>query len=141
MSIYALIIIFAFTSCNQLSEGVQRKKFEYLYKLNNYASLFREYTNGLNTYEDLDFYENRIKKLYEDINKMEPLNEWGQSKTIKGNFLANINENLKSVDIIRQKQRPLSNNIRKEYDVLLMNERANKFVEELNDEISKAGKD
>lgn len=130
-----------FINCNQISTGLQRKKFEYLYKLNTYASLYREYTHGVTYFGDLEFYEGRIKKLYNDVNNMETLNGWGTSRILKETLMKTVEENLENIEILKKRKFPMSENIRKEYDVIIMNERADNFMNELQNEISKAGRE
>lgn len=144
VNIWGIIIsvctIYWLSGCNQYSEGLQRKKFEFLYKLSNYTALLREYTYGINYFSDLDFYENRIKKVYEDVNKMKTIDEWGTSRLLKEKFLSTTDDNLNSVNTLRKKMLPSAESIKKEYDVILMNERVEIFNNELDEEISKAGK-
>ncbi len=140
--IFCLICFLILTSgCNQYSEGLQRRKFEFLYKMNNYSALFSEYTNGLTYNKDSDFYDGRMKKLYEDVNKMETIDKWGTSRILKENFLKAIDDNIYSLKELKKKNLPAEENIRKEYEVIVMNERADNFLKELNDEIIKVGKE
>jgi len=129
------------SGCSEISQGLQRKKFEFLYKMNNYASLFREYTGGISYPDDLDFYETRMNKMYEDVSKMEDIAEYKASGRLKDKFLSVIQENIRTSDIIRQKKLPPKENIRSEYEVNKMNDRADIFIKDLNDEISKVGKE
>ena len=129
------------SGCSEISQGLQRKKFEFLYKMNNYASLFREYTGGISYPDDLDFYETRMNKMYEDVSKMEDITEYKASGRLKDKFLSVIQENIRTSDIIRQKKLPPKENIRSEYEVNKMNDRADIFIKDLNDEISKVGKE
>lgn len=140
--IFCLIFLFTVISgCDKISSGMQRRQFEYLYKMNNYASLFREYTGGISYYSDLDFYENRMVKLHEDVSKMEAVTGYEASEDLKTKLLITINENLSTVNVIKQKQLPLTENIRNEFDVRMMNERVDDFIEELNNEISRVGRE
>lgn len=140
-TVLLICLLSVILSCNQMSQGLQRRKFEFLYKLSNYAAIFKEYTYEITYYKDLDFYEVKMKKLYEDINNIETVKEWETSKVIKEKFLNTIDSNLQSINTFRQRMMPSGENIRKEYDILIMNERADKFIEELNREISKVGKE
>jgi hypothetical protein len=139
---YYLLILFAFIiSCNDISEGLQRHKFEYLYKLNNYAVLLREFTNNIIYFKDLGIYKVKLEKLYEDINKIKTVDGWGTSRVLKEKFLTLIEENTGTADTLSKKNIPSDKNIRKEYDVIIMHERVDKYITELNDEISKTGKE
>lgn len=137
-----IIILFSFfLSCNQISEGMQRKKFEFLYKMNNYAAMYREFTNSIIYFSDLKQFSIRMDKFYQDINKIETIDGWGTSRVIKEKFLTLIDENTESAHQLSQKKFLPTENIRKEYDVIIMNERVENFIQELNDEISKVGKE
>lgn len=135
-----LLITISCSGCDKISSGMQRKQFEFLYKLNNYASLFREYTGGISYYSDLDFYENRMVKLHEDVSKMEVVTGYEVSEDLKAKLLITINENISSVNAIKQKQLPLTDNISQEWEVRMMKERVDEFIENLNAEIIKVGK-
>jgi hypothetical protein len=139
--IYLLTLLLVLSSCNQLSQGLQRRKFEFLYKLNNYATIFADYTNGIYYFNELNFYERRMKKLYEDINRVEPVEGYGYSRVLKENFLTTIDGNINTALSLKQKSLQPTDNIRKEYDVIIMNEKVDNFINMLNDEISKVGKE
>ena len=109
------IQILIYSGCSEISQGLQRKKFEFLYKMNNYASLFREYTGGISYPEDLDFYETRMNKMYEDVSMTEDIEGYKASGQLKDRFLIAIQENIRTADIIRQKKLPPKENIRNEY--------------------------
>lgn len=136
-SLFVLIQI----SCNQISSGQQRKKFEFLYKLNNKVSLLREYTNSITYFNELEFYEKRMKMLYTEVNRVELIKDWGESRLLKEKFLETIDDNLHSINTLKQKQVSPKENIRMEYDVIVMNERVDNYMKDLDDEISKVGKE
>ncbi len=139
--IFIIIIMIMMSGCNKISEGQQRKKFEFLYKMNNNATLFREYTNEINYFSDLEFYEGRMKKLTEDINKADTVQNYTESDILKLSLLNTINVNINMADSLRRKSFKPSDNIREEYEVIIMNDGAEKFMTELNDEISRVGKE
>lgn len=128
-------------SCNQISEGLQRRKFEFLYKLNNYAALYREYTVGVIRFNDLDLFDRRGKDLYDDVNKFQTVDGWGRSRVLKENFLSMIDSNLQTSERLRRKGLNDTEDIRKQYDVIIMNERTEKFLDEIYSEISLVGKE
>ncbi|MDQ3020872.1 MAG: hypothetical protein M3R36_09920 [Bacteroidota bacterium] len=138
---FLIYILSLLPGCNEISQGLQRRKFEFLYKLNNYASIFREYTNEISSFKDIEFYQGRMKKLYEDINNVKPVEGYGQSRVLKDNFLTAIDENINTINSFQKKSFQPDSHIRKEYDIIIMNERADNFIKELNDEISKIGKE
>ena len=139
--LYFACFVLLMPGCNKISQGDQRKKFEFLYKMNNYSSLFREYTGGINYSADMDFYTGRMKKLYEDINLMETINGYGASRILKEKFLSAIDENVNTANLIKQKNLPAKENIRQDYNVIIMNERVDDFIKDLNDEITVVGKE
>lgn len=128
-------------SCNEMSQGLQRKKFEFLYKLNNYAALFNGYTTDLHYFEDCSYYKDRANRLYEDINKMSTIEGYGTSRVLKEEFMITIELNIQSTDSLMKRSFQPKDNISKEYDVIIMNERVDNFITALNDEISKVGKE
>lgn len=136
-----LFLVSILSGCDQISQGLQRKKFEFLYKMNNNATIFREYTNGINSFNDIEFYDGRMKKLYDDVTNTETVDGYGTSRVLKESFLTAIDENLKTINSFRQKSFQPADNIKKEYEIIIMNERADKFIKELNDEISNVGKE
>ncbi|MEO8210742.1 MAG: hypothetical protein ABI840_09270 [bacterium] len=138
---FVIYFISLLVGCNEISQGLQRKKFEFLYKLNNYSAIFREYTNEINNFKDIEFYQGRMKKLYEDINNIAPVEGYGYSRVLKDKFLAAIDENINTLNSFQKKSFQQSDYIRKEYEIIIMNERADNFIKELNDEISKVGKE
>ncbi len=139
--IYVIFLLALLSGCGEISHGTQRKKFEFLYKMNNYAALMRGFTNDVNYYKDLSFFEARMKQYYEDVNKMETIDGYGTSRLLKENFLETIDANMKNAEAVRNKNFPDDYNVRKEYEIIVMNERIDNLTEELNDEISKVGKE
>jgi len=82
-----------------------------------------------------------MKILYPDVNKMEAIKDWGESRVLKEKFLKTIDDNLRTVSNFKQKQFPVGEKIKQEYDVIVMNERVDYFMKELNDAISVVGKE
>ncbi|MEO8447451.1 MAG: hypothetical protein ABI528_08145 [bacterium] len=137
------VLLFAIVGgCNQkISQGLQRKKFEFLYKMSNYSSLFREYAGSIIYPHDIDFYENRMKKVAGDVSEMKSIEEWPVSGSLKEEFLAAVQSNSVSIGKLRLKDLPDSLDIRKEYEVMLINGQVDKFIKSLDDEISVVGKE
>ncbi len=144
VSVIRFIILFAafhLSGCSEISQGVQRQKFEYLYKMNNYSSLFREYTGGITYPGDLELYKNRMRKMYEDINSMKVVSGYEASSKLKVSFLSAIDENMKAADKLKQGEYTDTENIRNDYVIMEMNDRTDNFIKDLNDEISRVGKE
>lgn len=141
MSFILLIAVFLLSGCSEISQGLQRQKFEFLYKMNNYSSLFREYTGGITYPGDLDLYQNRMRKMFEDINSMKTVSGYEASLKLKENFLTAIDENMKAADKLKQEKYPEKENIRNDYIIMEMNDRTDNFIKDLNDEISRVGKE
>src|SRR5580765_3912224 len=91
-------LLMLISGCNQLSEGLQRKKFEFLYKLNNYGALFSEYTNDVSYFKDLDFYTERMKKFYTEVNSFQTVDGYGTSRVLKENLMTTIDDNINTAD-------------------------------------------
>lgn len=134
-------LIFASSGCDNISQGLQRSKFEFLYRMNNDVSLLKEYTFGLNKIDDLNFYEKKINNLYVSLNKMETVKGYGESNVLKEKLLDLIDKNLNSVKVLRNKNIPPDQIIKYELEVLTMKEDVSKFMESLNEEIIKVGRE
>ncbi|MEO8665349.1 MAG: hypothetical protein ABI462_07620 [Ignavibacteria bacterium] len=139
--VYIIFLLSVLAGCGKISVGMQRRKFEFLYKMNNYAALLRGFTNDLVYYKDLDFYEARMKQYYEDVNRMETIDGYGTSRVIKEKFLETIDTNVNTAETVRNKNFSPDYDIRKEYEVIVMNERIDNLAQVLNDEISKVDKE
>ncbi|MBK8984389.1 MAG: hypothetical protein IPM38_19225 [Ignavibacteria bacterium] len=126
--IFIINSILNITGCNEISQGLQREKFEFLYRMNNDATLLKDYTNGIQKYEDLDFYERNLSRMYTDILKMKTIEEYSESRALKENLLNIIEENINSVKSLKRKQYPPGEIIRQEYDVIVMKERTIDFL-------------
>ncbi len=140
-----LIVFLAFAmslnSCEEISHGQQRRKFEFLYKMNNFGTIFREYTNDVVKFSDLQLYETRMNKLYADVNNFETVEGWGKSKILKEESLNAIDMNLSKCRAMLQKQAMYREFIKDEYDIILMRETANEFNRKIEDEIIIVGKE
>lgn len=138
---FIMISALTITGCNELSQGIQRQKFEFLYRINTEATLLKDYTNGINKTEDLDFFERRLYKFNSELLKINTIDGYEESKQIKQNLITLVEDNIASVNTIKMKQYPPGQNIRQEYEVLIMKEKIVDFLDKLNDEIVKTGKE
>ncbi len=129
------------SSCDEISHGQQRKKFEFLYKMNNFGTIFREYTNDIVKLSDLQLYETRMNKLYADVNKFETVEGWRKSDALKDEFQEAIDLNLNRCRAMLQKQAMYREYIKDEYDIIMMRETANEFNVKVEDEIIVVGKE
>ncbi|HRA99194.1 MAG TPA: hypothetical protein PK294_02035 [Ignavibacteria bacterium] len=137
----ALEIIFSIYGCDKISQGLQRNKFEFLYRMNNDVTLLREYTSGINKAEDLKFFESKLNNLFASVNKMETVKNYGGSDALKEQFLNLIDSDLEAVKILKDKNLPADDIIKDEYEVQIMKDNVNSFIEHLNAEIVKVGKE
>ncbi|MCB0728984.1 MAG: hypothetical protein KDD00_16075 [Ignavibacteriae bacterium] len=136
-----IILIIEITGCNKISQGEQRRKFEYLYKMNNYATLFREYTGILNYEKDFDMYKKRMNKLYMDVDAVKIIPGYQPSTVLKTKFLTAIDDNLMIIQNYEHKPGADTISIHNDYEIKIMNENVTIFLDNLNDEISKVGKE
>lgn len=136
-----MISALTITGCNELSQGIQRQKFEFLYRINTEATLLKDYTNGINKTEDLDSFERRLYKFNSELLKINTIDGYEESKQIKQNLITLVEDNITSVNTLKMKQYPPGQNIRQEYEVLIMKEKIVDFLDKLNDEIVKTGKE
>ena len=109
--------------------------------MNNDVSLLKEYTAEISRYEDLDFYEQRMNKFYADVNKLETVNGYGESRILKEDLMKLIDDNIRSVNVLRMKQFPPGENLSGEYEILSMKEKVYDFLDRINEEIIRVGKD
>ncbi|MFZ1322816.1 MAG: hypothetical protein WAT71_14765 [Ignavibacteria bacterium] len=137
----AVKIIFSVYGCDKISQGLQRSKFEFLYRMNNDVSLLREYTAGINKIEDLKFFESKINNLYASVNKMETVKNYGESDALKEQLLNLIDSDLEAVKILKDKNLPADQVIKDEFEVQMMKDNVSSFIEYLNAEIVKVGKE
>jgi hypothetical protein len=139
--IMLLLSVSILNGCDEISHGQQRRKFEFLYKTNNFAAVFREYTNDIVKFSDLQLYETRMNKLYEDVNKFETVKGWTKSDAIKEDFLNSIDKSLNAVRSMKMKQSLYREFIKDEHEVILMRETAEDFLENVENEITVVGRE
>lgn len=130
-----------FTGCDNISQGLQRRKFEFLYRMNNDVTLLREYTSGINKAKDLKFFESKINNLYTSVNKMETVKNYSASDALKEQFLNLLDSDIEAVNVLKNKNLPPDQVIVDENEVHMMKENVNSFIEHLNAEIVKVGKE
>lgn len=139
--IMLLLSVSILNGCDEISHGQQRRKFEFLYKTNNFAAVFREYTNDIVKFSDLQLYETRMNKLYEDVNKFETVKGWTKSDAIKEEFLNSIDKNLNAVRSMKMKQSLYREFIKDEHEVIAMRETAEDFLDNVENEITVVGRE
>ena len=139
--IFIVLFLFSF-SCNELSTGQKRRKLEFLYKLNNEASVLRDYTYRIFSYEDLDFYKGRLESSEKSANNIEPVANWEKSNELKSLFLKKIKENAEITEsLIKDKEKLLEKDIAGEKRVIGMKMIMNNFVDYVYEEISAVDKE
>lgn len=131
----------ALNGCNEISSGDKRRKFEFLYSMSNSVTMFSEYSGSLTYYKDLSFYEERIKLIREDIKNIKRLNNWDTSQNLKLAFVKVIDENLESVLILKNQNLSPEENIKKQYEAILIRERVADLKNSIEAEIVKVGKE
>ncbi|HMQ68487.1 MAG TPA: hypothetical protein PKA90_01485 [Ignavibacteria bacterium] len=136
-----LFLIIEIYGCNKISQGDQRRKFEYLYKMNNYATLFREYTGILNYEKDFEQYKKRMNKLYMDVDAVKIIPSYEPSTVLKTKFLTSIDDNLMIIQNFEHKPGADTISIQNDTKIRIMNENVAIFLDNLNDEISNVGKE
>jgi len=141
ITIFIILLLFFF-SCNELSTGHKRRKLEFLYKLNNEASILRDYTYRIFSYKDLDFYKGRLESSEKSVNNIEPVANWEKSNELKSLFLEKIKENTEITEsLIKDKEKFLEKDIVGEKRVIGMKMIMNNFVDYVYKEISVVDKE
>ena len=65
------VFCFLLAGCKEeISSGEKRLKLEFLYKLNNSASIVRDYTIGVTNYRNLSLYNSRVSKYPGTMNRI-----------------------------------------------------------------------
>ena len=139
--ILSLLSVSIICGCDEISHGQQRRKFEFLYKTNNFAAVFREYTSDIVNFSDLQLYETRMNRLYSDVNKFETVKGWTKSDAIKEEFLNSIDKNLNAVRSMKMKQSLYREFIKDEHEVIAMRETAEDFLDNVENEITVVGRE
>ncbi len=141
ITLFILLFVFSY-GCNELSTGQKRRKLEFLYKLNNEASVLRDYTFRIFSYEDLEFYKGRLENTEKSVKNIETVSEWGKSNELKSLFLDKIKE-LKKItkSLIEDKEKLLEKNISGERRVIGMKMIMDNFVKYVYKEISVVDKE
>ena len=138
---FVIILMMEVSGCNEISQGDQRRKFEYLYKMNNYATLLREYTGIISYEKDFELYKKRMNKLYLDVDAVKIIPGYEPSVFLKKKFINVIDDNLMIIQNYENTPGSDTLNISEIYQVRHMNENVEMFFDLLNDEISKVGKE
>ena len=124
-------------NCNDLSEGQKRRKLEFLYKLNNEASILREYTYRIHSYEDLDFYKGRLDKSEEAAKEIDLVKNWNRSDELREVFLIKIKENKETTDsLIKDEEKINDEEFPDNKTVIEMKMKMDDFVDFIYKEIS-----
>lgn len=108
--------------------------------MNNSVAFLAEYTGSLTYFKDIEFYEDRMSKISEDVKKFPTIETWDVSGKIKEKFLNVIKSNLQNTSHLKTLKLKPEDNVKKEFNIIEMNERVNNFRDELDQEIVNAGK-
>jgi len=134
--LFSTILLFLI-SCNDLSEGQKRRKFEFLYKLNNEASILRDYTYRIHSYEDLEFYKGRLEKSEEATKEIDLVKNWNRSDKMRELFLMKIKENKETTDsLIKDEEKIIDEEFLQNKKVIGMKMKMDDFVDYIYKEIS-----
>lgn len=134
--LFSTLLLF-FISCNDLSEGPKRRKLEFLYKLNNEASILRDYTYRIHSYEDLEFYKGRLEKSEEAAMEIDLVKNWNRSDEMRELFLMKIKENKETTDsLIKDEEKINDEEFPDNKKVIGMKMKMDDFVDYIYKEIS-----
>ena len=129
-------------SCNELSIGQKRRKLEFLYKLNNEASVLRDYTYRIFSYDDLNFYKGRLESSEKSAKSIEVVANWEKSNKLKSLYLEKIKENTVIAEsLIKDKEMLVDKDIAGEKRVIGMKMIMDSFVDYVYKEISVVDKE
>lgn len=135
--ILLLTIFLFFVSCNDLSEGQKRRKLEFLYKLNNEASILRDYTYRIHSYKDLDFYKGRLEQSERATMEIDLVENWKKSSELRKLFLLKIGENKATTDsLIKEEGMTDDKELASNKRVVEMKRKLDDFVDNIYKETS-----
>ena len=139
--IYITCLCLSIVNCNKISQGEQRRKFEFLYGLSNHAALTKELSASLYYYKDIAVYEEKFINIRNDIEKIKTMPNWDVSLILKNEFLEILNDDIKDFADLKSKNLKPDFVIHGEFEVTLINERISIFIDNLNRIISDVGKE
>lgn len=139
--IYAAYCVTAALNCNKISQGEQRRKFEFLYRMSNYAALANEYSVSLIYFKDIHVFKERMNKMKSDIEITATVKSWSKSESLKQKFIVIIGKSITSAEAVESINHKPDDRIDNEYEVILIKERIQDFSEELYGIISEVGKE
>ncbi|HMS65220.1 MAG TPA: hypothetical protein PKD83_08215 [Ignavibacteria bacterium] len=139
--IYAGYAMFFNVNCNEISQGDQRRKLEFLYRYSNYSAVLKEFSNAVTYDKDLDIFEKKISNLKDEIIKSEPVKNWSKSIEIKENLLTIISDDMRLVSQLKKKNLSPDENIWNQDEIEMINKRISAFIEELSITIVQVGKE
>lgn len=137
--IFPIVLLAALFSCNRISQGEQRQKFEYLYGMKAQLSLLMDESYYLNSNQRLSSYKDDTKDIKRRVSELEPLEGWDEGTEIKNKFMDLIDRNLDLTDsLISAKD---SINFESNASIDNMKAVENDLMEELDALISKVGRE
>lgn len=139
--IYSSYLILSAVNCNKISQGDQRRKFEFLYRLSNYAALTKELSVSLYYYKDITVYQEKFINIRNDIEKMTTIQNWDVSLVLKNEFIELLDDDIKNFSDLKSKNQKPDFVISDEFEVILIKERITIFIDNLNGIISDVGKE
>ena len=139
--IYSSYFILSAVNCNKISQGDQRRKFEFLYRLSNYAALTKELSVSLYYYKDITVYQEKFINIRNDIEKMTTIQNWDVSLVLKNEFIELLDDDIKNFSDLKSKNQKPDFVISDEFEVILIKERITIFIDNLNGIISDVGKE
>lgn len=139
--IYVTCICLTIVNCNKISQGEQRRKFEFLYGLSNHAALTKELSVSLYYYKDIAVYEEKFINIRNDIEKVKTMPNWDVSLILKNEFLEILNDDIKDFSDLKRKNLKPDFVINDEFEITLIKQRITIFIDNLNGIISDVGKE
>lgn len=139
--IYTVYCIAVSLNCNKISQGEQRRKFEFLYRMSNYVSLANEYSVTLVYFKDLPAFKVRMNKMKSDIEQTSTVKSWSKSESLKEKLIVILGKSITSSEAVENLNLKPDERIDNEYEVILIRERMQNFSEELYSIITEVGKE
>lgn len=138
---FIFFVLAAVCGCG-LSQGLQRTKLEFTYKIKNQASLLNEFSYEIPNYSRLELYKDRVNKMQNDMNGINTIQEWERSKTIKDEFVNLLKINRAITDsLLSSYSKEDSVKLSDNPSVRTMQENTGRYLEFIDKEISAVEKE
>ena len=138
VKLFPVLFILSLASCNQISQGEQREKLQYLYGLKLQLTLLMDESFYLNSDSKLKSYKLDTRTIRNTVENSAPPDGWTEEKNFRDKFLKLIDNNLATTDSMLSAKDSINYKSNQTLDDMRLYE--NNLMEELDALISKVGR-